>query len=109
MVEAPVVEAVQTMREEADMSLFMCSNPECKAVENTALCLYWSRRDIGNQALCSACDPRIQKWHGVFPNQSAVGYALLSDGFIAQPGYLETESFKFREQHQGLKLVKIIN
>lgn len=49
------------------MSLFRCE--QCGCVENTALCLYWTRGD--GPALCSACDPKIGAWHGVFEREDA--------------------------------------
>ena len=49
------------------MPLFACS--KCNTVENTAISHFWSRGD--GPALCSACDPKIGKWHGRFPRESA--------------------------------------
>jgi hypothetical protein len=46
------------------MSLFQCS--KCGCAEDTALCHYWSARLRGTAPLCSACDPKIGKWHGDF-------------------------------------------
>lgn len=46
------------------MSLFQCS--KCGCAEDTALCHYWSARLQGNAPICSACDPKIGKWHGEF-------------------------------------------
>ncbi len=48
------------------MSLFICENPDCKSIENTALCLYWTTLSTGTPKLCSACDPKIKQWHGHF-------------------------------------------
>lgn len=45
------------------MSIFKCSS--CGCAENTALCRY-NFRDKGEKALCSKCDPKINKWHGCF-------------------------------------------
>lgn len=70
------------------MSLFMCE--KCHCVENTALSNYWFR-SITNDfemraeplpALCSACDPDIGQWHGVFPKRSAIGLYVDKDGFL---------------------------
>jgi len=46
------------------MSLFQCS--KCGCAEDTALCHYWSARLQGTAPICSACDPKIGKWHGEF-------------------------------------------
>ena len=45
------------------MSIFKCEN--CGCAENTALCGYNIRKEV-EQALCSECDPSINKWHGFF-------------------------------------------
>jgi hypothetical protein len=47
------------------MATFRCS--KCGCHEDTALCNYWSDRVRDMPAVCSACDPRIEKWHGQFP------------------------------------------
>jgi hypothetical protein len=53
------------------MPLFKCAN--CGCMENTALSNYWTRflqKTAEGElppALCSACDPRIGRWHGEFP------------------------------------------
>ena len=44
------------------MSFFRCRRCHCK--EDTALCNYWSARLKQSPAVCSACDPKIAKWHG---------------------------------------------
>lgn len=50
------------------MSLFVCD--ECETVENTATSRYWLRNVDGDgRALCSACDPEIGRWHGMFPRR----------------------------------------
>jgi hypothetical protein len=46
------------------MSLFQCS--KCGCAEDTALCHYWSARLQSTAPICSACDPKIGKWHGEF-------------------------------------------
>lgn len=50
------------------MTLFRCS--KCGCQEGTALCNYWSAQIRGQPPLCSACDPRIGKWHAEFPRES---------------------------------------
>lgn len=58
------------------MSLFACE--KCNSVENTALC-GWAEtysgagcQRIGRRHLiCSACNPDIGKWHGLFPREDA--------------------------------------
>jgi len=47
------------------MPLFICEKCEC--IENTALCGYWWRGK--GKALCSECDPKIGKWHNIFPKR----------------------------------------
>jgi hypothetical protein len=54
------------------MAFFRCSRCQCK--EDTALCNYWSARLKQQPALCSACDPKIAKWHGEFARESADGW-----------------------------------
>ena len=51
------------------MAFFRCSRCYCK--EDTALCNFWSARLKQQPALCSACDPKIAKWHGQFARESA--------------------------------------
>jgi hypothetical protein len=51
------------------MPFFQCSM--CGCVEDTALCRYWSARLRKTPTLCSACDPKIAKWHGQFRQESA--------------------------------------
>ena len=43
------------------MSYFECS--KCGCAEDTALCYYWSAKLRQTPMLCSACDPKIAKWH----------------------------------------------
>lgn len=97
------------------MPVFRCE--QCGVMENTASSNYWSRRhrtaDDGSSlpslpALCSKCDPEIGGWHGMFKRQSAKGMILCSDGFLVSPEEVETDNFKFREKHQGLKVVREI-
>jgi hypothetical protein len=47
------------------MATFRCG--KCGCDEDTALCNYWSDRVRDKLPVCSACDPRIAKWHGQFP------------------------------------------
>jgi hypothetical protein len=54
------------------MPLFRCSRCEC--VEDTALSNYWSARLQQAATLCSACDPKIAKWHGEFAREPAEGW-----------------------------------
>jgi hypothetical protein len=69
------------------MPLFKCS--KCGCVENTALCHYWSARLRQSPALCSACDPKIDKWHGEFPQESAQGWVIDERGFLWNAGDVE--------------------
>src|SRR5215469_10908383 len=52
---------------EVQMAIFQCG--ECGCGEDTALCHYWSARVRETTPLCSACDPKIGKWHGHFPRE----------------------------------------
>jgi len=56
------------------MSYFQCS--KCGCVEDTALCHYWSAKLRETPVLCSACDPRIAKWHGEFPQEPPQGLVV---------------------------------
>jgi hypothetical protein len=47
--------------------IFRCS--KCGCDEDTALCNYWSSRLQEQPVVCSACDPKIGKWHGEFPQK----------------------------------------
>jgi hypothetical protein len=49
------------------MALFTCSKRG--GDDDTALCNYWSARLRELPLLCSACDPKILKWHGEFPRK----------------------------------------
>lgn len=56
------------------MPLFVCSNPECDAIENTATSHYWSHRydpKDNRDPICSACDPDTNQWHDRFPRTKA--------------------------------------
>jgi hypothetical protein len=59
------------------MSLFQCD--ECGCVEDTTLCNYWLARLRENPTLCSACDPKIAKWHDQFPREIASTKGWLKD------------------------------
>ena len=84
------------------MSCFKCS--KCGCVENTAVSRYWVRPK-GSALLCSECDPATGEWHGVFEKRPATGLKLASDGFLYSVQDVESESFKWREKHQGLTVV----
>ena len=62
------------------MPLFQCS--ECGCVEDTALCNFWSARLRQTPAVCSACDPRIAKWHGQFFKEPAQDWVTDERGFL---------------------------
>jgi hypothetical protein len=49
------------------MGLFVCSN--CKAVDNTAVTNWADRVSRKLPPLCSECDPKIGKWHDIFPKK----------------------------------------
>ena len=87
------------------MPVYRCS--KCGVMENTAASGYWSQQDRDN-ALCTQCDPKIGKWHGIFKRMSAKGMMLASDGFLYAKEDVASDSFKFRMKHQGLKVVREI-
>ena len=62
------------------MSFFRCS--KCGCVENTALCNYWTARIRETVFLCSACDPKIAKWHGQFPQEAAESWKTDNRGLL---------------------------
>ncbi len=70
------------------MSLFRCSSCDC--VEDTALCNYWPTRLRDAPLLCSACDPKIAKWHGRFPQQSAKGWLTDRRGLLYKKDEVES-------------------
>jgi hypothetical protein len=49
------------------MAFFRCVKCDCE--EDTALCNYWTARLQEIPPVCSACDPKIGKWHGQFPRK----------------------------------------
>ena len=69
------------------MSFFPCS--KCGCVEDTALCRYWSARLQQTPALCSACDPKIAKWHGQFPQESAQDWINDERGLLCSKSDVE--------------------
>lgn len=68
------------------MSLFRCE--QCGTIENTATSRYWFRNHAGEsgKALCSECDPKIGKWHGIFPRENAdeAGYVTDANGYLTR-------------------------
>jgi hypothetical protein len=62
------------------MPFFRCC--ECGCVEDTALSNFWSARLRQAPRLCSACDPKLAKWHGEFARQSANGWLTDEHGFL---------------------------
>ena len=93
------------------MPIFKCET--CGAVDNTACTNYW-RRDKpylggkeGTPAQCSECDPKIGKWHGLFPKQNATkeGYLLGNDGFLYGPEEVKSGRLKWREEHQDFRIL----
>ena len=61
------------------MPLFECT--ECHALENTALCNYWTRAFDGLPPVCSACDPELKRWHGLFDKRET------TDEDRGEPGF----------------------
>ena len=66
------------------MSYFQCS--KCGCVEDTALCHYWSAKLRETPMLCSACDPRIAKWHGEFPQEPPQNWIKDGNGLVVCRG-----------------------
>ena len=62
------------------MSFFRCSN--CAGVDDTSLCNYWLARLRETPILCSACDPKIAKWHGQFPREPAESWITDNRGLL---------------------------
>jgi hypothetical protein len=55
------------------MPLFECET--CHAVDNTAVTNFaYDHLYLKKPALCSACDPKIGKWHGRFEKITAEEY-----------------------------------
>jgi hypothetical protein len=65
------------------MATFRCS--KCGCHEDTALCNYWSDRVRDMPLVCSACDPRIEKWHGQFPRLFGTFLVTPSPGPTPRP------------------------
>jgi hypothetical protein len=76
------------------MSLFQCS--KCGCGEDTALCNYWPARVRETTPMCSACDPKIGKWHDEFPREPfAVGHLREIERFLEQPWVLTSTVGRF--------------
>ena len=63
------------------MATFRCG--KCGCNDDTALCNYWSARVRDRLPVCSACDPKIGKWHGQFPR--VFGVLLVAPRFEVPP------------------------
>ena len=86
------------------MPIFKCD--ECGCVENTALSGYWWRKSNGkDKALCSECDPKIGKWHGVFEKMPATEFYLGNDGFLYHEDEVMSDSLNWRKEHQRFKIL----
>ncbi len=65
------------------MPIFKCS--KCGMMENTAPALYWTRKE-DEPPLCTLCDPKIGKWHGMFKREPVPpDYVEGPDGFVYHP------------------------
>jgi hypothetical protein len=62
------------------MAIFRCS--KCSCEDDTALSNYWSARLREMPAICSACDPKIGKWHGEFPQKNETLKAVDPGGSV---------------------------
>lgn len=91
------------------MPIFRCE--KCGCVENTASSGYWLRKidratgEFTEPALCSECDPRFEKWHGMFDKMSATGYFLGNDGFLYSKETVESDYLDHRIKHQDFKII----
>jgi len=62
------------------MPLYACT--KCDGYDNTALTNYWQHCREARATkteptpLCSACDPEIGAWHGMFPQRTRVDAGL---------------------------------
>jgi hypothetical protein len=63
------------------MATFRCSS--CGCDDDSALCNYWSDRVRDIPPVCSACDPKIGRWHGQFPR--LFGPFLMTPNPVARP------------------------
>jgi len=70
------------------MSYFECS--KCGCAEDTALCYYWSAKLRQTPILCSACDPKIGKWHGHFPQEPAQNWINYGHGQMCHRSDVES-------------------
>jgi hypothetical protein len=70
------------------MAFFACS--KCGCVEDTALCHYWSARVRQLPLLCSACDPRIGRWHGQFAQEPARNWVSDEHGLVCSRADVES-------------------
>jgi hypothetical protein len=50
-------------------------------MENTATSRFHMAKTVGEEQLCSVCDPKIAKWHDFFPRRDYIekGYQLCPD------------------------------
>ena len=69
------------------MSFFECS--DCSCVEDTSLCSYWVARLREAPTLCSACDPKIARWHGQFPREPAKHWLKDKRGLLFKKSEVE--------------------
>jgi len=58
-------------------------------VEDTTLCKFWSARLRETPTLCSACDPKIGKWHGQFPRETAENWIRDKRGLLFRKAEVE--------------------
>lgn len=86
------------------MPIFKCD--KCNCVDNTAV-TYYNIRKNGEPALCSECDPKIGKWHGIFSKESAVGLLLGSDGFLYSQEEKDSGNLDWRVKNQDLTFTGI--
>ena len=86
------------------MPLFRCA--KCGCIDNTATANAWSFwfAKPAQLPLCTECNPKIGKWHGLFPKESADDIVVGRDGkryrYVADdcngtmPGRIDTEEVK---------------
>jgi hypothetical protein len=89
------------------MPIFPCE--KCGCVENTACSGYWLRKRENSEyvepALCTLCDPKFKKWHGIFERRSAAGYLLGNDDFLYSQETLDAGQLDHRFENQGFQIV----